>query len=250
MEAISARSAKQGLPRGALAAAPHRKGERPGLLVAFAGPPAALANRCSAAPGGPQLPMMALEPTPLPPSPSDPDRPHGTGDAASERPARVGALRGAGVSADTGVVIRVAVALAMATVAVVSVVLLVAGYQKNAQITSLRTHGVPVEATVSGCIGLLGGSGSNAAGYACTGSYVLDGHHHSVAIPGTSQLAPGSTVAGVSVPSDPALFTTRSVLAGERVSAHVYLAPAVLLVVLAAVTVLLVAHRRRVRRRG
>ena len=84
-----------------------------------------------------------------------------------------------------------------------SVALYVAGARKNAQIADLRQHGVPVEVTITGCQGLLGGSGSNAAGYACRGTFTLDGRRDDEALPGNTLLSPGTKVRAVAVPGDP-----------------------------------------------
>ena len=89
-------------------------------------------------------------------------------------PRPVGTLRGAG-SADVTRVGRVVLALVLVTLVVVGAVLLVAGYRKNTQIEDLRAHGVPVRVTVRHCLGLMGGSGSNTAGYECTGTYRTSG---------------------------------------------------------------------------
>ena len=108
----------------------------------------------------------------------------------------------------------------------------VAGFRKNAQITALRTQGVPVVVTVTRCIGLLGGSGSNAAGNSCQGSFVLDGHRYVDPVPGYTLFPPGSHLQGITVRTDPALLSTVQVLAGQHASWRVYLLPAVLIVVL------------------
>ena len=71
-----------------------------------------------------------------------------TPDAGPSGEPRVAALRGAGVEVDTARAGRVAAWLGVAVVVVVALVLLVAGYRKNAQITALKSHGVPVEVTV------------------------------------------------------------------------------------------------------
>ncbi len=177
-----------------------------------------------------------------------------SGDAMSAAPRGsepVGRLRGAGVQVDAARVGTIAAIVALVTVAVVAVVLLVAGAQKNAQVTALEHQGVPVRATVVTCQGLLGGSGSNAAGYACTARYTVGGHVHLEGIPGNALLAPGSVVRGIVAVDDPALFTTPGVLAGERPSATVFLAPAIMLACCALFGGVLVARarRRRARRR-
>ncbi len=156
----------------------------------------------------------------------------------------VGVLRGAPVEVDVRRVTRVAVGVALVGLAVAAVVLLVAGYQKNSQIDSLRAHGVPVELTVTHCLGLMGGSGSNLAGYDCSGTYTVGGHVFTEDIPGNTLHAPGTTVRGLIVPGDPALFSTPATVDSEHASWTVYLVPAVLLALLA-VLLALVAVRTR-----
>jgi hypothetical protein len=142
---------------------------------------------------------------------------------------------------------RVVVGACLIALAVVTGVLFAAGAGKNAQINLLRQHGVPVTVTVSGCIGLMGGSGSNLAGYSCQGTFLLDGHRHSDDIPGDSLLRPGSTVRGVSASSDPGLLSTVGVLATQHSSWRVFLLPTILLIILV-VLGFGVFRRRRPRR--
>jgi hypothetical protein len=131
----------------------------------------------------------------------------------------------------------------MAAIAVTAVILLIAGIQKNQQITSLQRHGVPVSVTVSNCIGLMGGSGTNVAGYACTGTYTVNGHVYKEAIPGTALHQPGSTVQGVTVPGDSGLLSTPGQVAGDRASWRVFIAPAVLLAGFAVLVVIVIRRR-------
>ncbi|HUC37424.1 MAG TPA: hypothetical protein VMR97_09900 [Acidimicrobiales bacterium] len=142
---------------------------------------------------------------------------------------------------------RVLVVGCLVALAVVSTILFVAGARKNSQIAQLHEHGVVVEVTVTRCLGLLGGSGSNAAGYACNGTYALDGHRYSEAIPGDALLAPGSTIRGVAVAGDPGLLSTPAAVAAQHTSWNVFAVPAVLSGVLAvsAGSLLLVRLRRR-----
>ena len=153
-------------------------------------------------------------------------------------------LRGASVAVDARVVGRVVMAVCLVGLAVLAVVLMVAGAHKNAQINGLRQHGVPVIDTVSACSGLLGGSGSNAAGYRCRGTFTIAGRSYTEDIPGNVLYAPGSKVQVIADPDDPGLMTTPSVLATEHASSGVFILPAVLLVVLV-VTVGALALRRR-----
>lgn len=129
--------------------------------------------------------------------------------------------------------------------AVVAVVLLVAGVKKNDQVSSLHDHGIPVSVTVTGCMGLLGGSGSNPAGYACKGTYTFDGRHYVRSIPGTALRHPGTVIDGVIVADDPGLLSTPGAVAGQRSSDSVYIAPAILFVAfLAILGWVLFAYRR------
>jgi hypothetical protein len=154
---------------------------------------------------------------------------------------------GAGLTVDTRRVGRVIVVLLLLTLAVLVVILYVAGFHKNTQISRLRQDGVAVAIRVSGCRGLLGGSGSNAAGYTCRGSFTLGGHRYNEALPGDALHPPGTILRGVSVPGDPALVTTVGALATEQSSAKVFILPTILAVVLAVSVAALILRRRTVR---
>src|ERR1700728_2043273 len=76
--------------------------------------------------------------------------------------APVTTLRGASVGpVDTRRVGQVVIGLCLAILATLVIVLFLSGLHKNAQISSLRQHGVVVEVRVTKCVGLIGGSGSN-----------------------------------------------------------------------------------------
>lgn len=142
---------------------------------------------------------------------------------------RVSSLRGAGVAQfDRRRLVRAAAAVLVVGLAAGSVALYVAGARKNAQITDLREHGVGVEITITGCLGLLGGSGSNDAGYACRGAFVLGGRRHVETIPGDTLYPPGTKVDAVAVPGDPGVVATAQAVAVERPSSSVYVLPSVL----------------------
>ncbi len=184
-----------------------------------------------------------------PPPPAAPGGADGTKrpevTESSDQPLTI--LRGASVEFDSRKVGRVVVALCLITLGVLAVVFTVVGVQKNSQINRLREHGVAVTVTVTGCQGLLGGSGTNVAGYACHGTYRLGGQPHSEAIPGTAYYAPGSTLRAVSDPDDPALLSTISMVRSEHASWRVFILPAVLLVALALAIILIVIRRRPAR---
>ena len=138
---------------------------------------------------------------------------------------------------------RVVVILCVVALAAASAALFVVGARKNAQISDLRSRGLPITVTVTRCRGLLSGSGSNAAGYACRGSYEYHGTHYEEAIPGNLNRAPGSTVAGLIAPDDPALLSTPAVVHSERASWRVFIAPGVLGLIAVAAAVALALRR-------
>jgi uncharacterized membrane protein len=158
---------------------------------------------------------------------------------------RVGQLRGAGVSVDGRRVGQVIIGIVLVTLAILAIVFTVVGVHTNQQDDRLHNDGVPVTFTVTGCLGLLGGSGSNAAGYSCHGTYTLDGHRYDVPLPGDSFHRPGSTVPAIAVPGDPALVSPVSIVATEHSSAGVFVLPIVLFVVLLVLVALFVVLRRR-----
>lgn len=170
----------------------------------------------------------------------------GPTEATGSGDAPVSTLRGAGVDINARLVARVVVSLGLVALATLVIIFTLAGVHKNSQINRLRHDGVPVDVTVAHCLGLLGGSGSNAAGYSCTGTFSVDGARYTETIPGIGFRTPGSSLRAVVVPGDPALLSPVSVLAGEHVSWDVYLLPAILLVVLAvSIAVIVVRLRRR-----
>jgi hypothetical protein len=139
-------------------------------------------------------------------------------------------------------------ALAVLALAAVTAVTFVAAAHRNGQVSALRNRGVPVRFAITGCRGLLGGSGSNVAGFSCTGSYRLGGHRYEEPLPGDSYYTPGTVLPAVAVPGDPALVTTAAILSGEHTSGKVYVLPAVLLAVLVLALAVVVLTARRARR--
>lgn len=125
-------------------------------------------------------------------------------------------------------VLQVIAAVVLGTLLVLVAVFTMAGLNSNNQIDALRNRGVPVTVSVTGCLGLLGGSGSNAAGYSCHGTYTLDGHRYVEPLPGTTFHRPGSTIPSVAVPGDPALVSPISIVDSQHSSASVFILPAVL----------------------
>ena len=154
-------------------------------------------------------------------------------------------LRGAPVAVDSRRATRLVIAFCLTALGFAVGSLFVAGIHKNAQITLLRQHGVGVEVTVTGCRGLLGGSGSNAAGDTCRGIFVLDGRSYSDTIPGDTLRAPGTTLRLVTAESDPGLIATVHQAETDHAGWRIFLLPSVLLIVLLALVTSYVIERRR-----
>jgi hypothetical protein len=175
----------------------------------------------------------------------EPDGVTGSTPESDRTDERVGRLRGAGVEVNGRRVGQVAFGIVLATLAILAIVFTIVGVHTNQQDDRLHNDGVPVTFTVTGCLGLLGGSGSNAAGYSCQGTYTLDGARYHEQLPGNSFHRPGSTVAAIAVPGDPALVSPASIVATEHSSAGVFVLPAILLIALLVLVALLIVLRRR-----
>jgi hypothetical protein len=161
---------------------------------------------------------------------------------------RVGTLRGATVSFNPRRLVQGVLGLVMVTLAVTAIVLTVAGLHSNDQINRLRTQGQPVTVTVTGCLGLLGGSGSNAAGYSCRGSYQINGHVYHEPLPGSTFYRPGTTLPSIAVPGDPALVSPVGIVNAQQASNGIFIVPIVLGVILLALIAVLLRRNRPKRR--
>jgi hypothetical protein len=104
--------------------------------------------------------------------------------------------------------------------------LALAAHESNARAKRLGDHGVRVEATVTTCLGQLGGSGSNAAGYTCRGRFRLDGSAHDEVLPGSQPRAPGDTVVLVSDSGHPGDLATPEGVAAMHPGLGAYGLPA------------------------
>jgi hypothetical protein len=161
---------------------------------------------------------------------------------------RVGTLRGATVQFDSRRLVQIVLGVVLCTLAVLAVVFTIAGFHSNDQIDRLHSQGQRVTVTVTSCLGLLGGSGSNAAGYSCRGAYTLSGHSHVEPLPGSTFYRPGTRIPALAVPDDPALVSPLTVVNAQHSSASVFILPAVLAGVLVAILALIVWRLRLTRR--
>lgn len=118
----------------------------------------------------------------------------------------------------------------LVTVLVVSGALVVAGNRTNQQINGLRHHGVIVHVTVDECLGQLGGSGSNAASYTCSGTFVLGKKIYRTTLPGSAFLQTGKKLDFVTAATNPGLIASRQQISHERASNSFLVLPSLLLV--------------------
>ncbi len=175
-----------------------------------------------------------------------PLRGHSANGASDAGDQPVSTLRGPSVGHVDGRRIgRALVAVCLLGVTIFSVVLIVAGVHRNSQVSELHDQGVKTTLTVSSCLALLGGSGSNLAGYQCRGNVTVHGRSYNEALPGATFYPNGTQLQVIMVPSDPALLNTVHAVDAEHSSATVFVLPVVLLVLVAAVTLAMVVIRRR-----
>lgn len=166
-------------------------------------------------------------------------------DAAQRAGEPVSTLRGASAAVDPRRAAQVVVGLVLGALAIVGIVFIVVGINKNDQINELKGQGVHVTYVVSKCLGQLGGSGSNAAGYSCQGSYVIGGHRYVETLPGSTNYGPGTRVSAISVPSDPTLLSIPAIVASEQSTWTVFILPIVLLGAFVVLLLVVVLRRRR-----
>lgn len=159
-------------------------------------------------------------------------------------------LRGAGVDVDIRYLSRVVTVVLSTALLALAAALFIAGERRNAQINALRTGGIPVVMTVTGCTGLMGGSGSNPVGYRCRGTFVVGQRRYSAAVPGSALHSAGADVAALAARGDPALVSSAHLVAGEHQSWKVYAVPSLLVSLVGAVPVVWSVRRRRRRRTG
>ena len=141
-------------------------------------------------------------------------------------------------------------ALGLAVLISVTAVVAASAASANSQIDRLRSQGVPVEMTVTGCLDISSGIGMGIEYWQCRGTYSLGGRSYEEVIGGQRQLLDaGQRIAVVALPGHPALVSVPQALRRR----HSY----TLVEVLAAVTVAwtlagvaLVARDRHRRRPG
>jgi uncharacterized protein len=183
--------------------------------------------------------------TPTEPVPGD-AREAGPVEGSDERVAYI--RGGAGLAVDPRKAIRVLVGLLLVVLAVLVVVLGIQATHQNSRMSRLQQHGVPVDAVVTGCVGLASGTGATEAGFICRGTFSVDGRRYNEVIEGTQNLYPtGAVVHAITVPGDPALLSTAHAVATAHASWRAFITPGILLVVLLLASALALWRARRTR---
>jgi hypothetical protein len=138
-------------------------------------------------------------------------------------------IRGSGgVAVEGRRVLRVIVVFILASLAVLTVLLLIEAIGKNARINRLHHDGVPVHVTVSSCLGLASGTGITTIGYKCRGTFSLAGHRYDEVIGGsTAEHQAGDTVAAVVDPHHPSNLVAAGAVTRDRASGAAFLIPAI-----------------------
>ena len=138
----------------------------------------------------------------------------------------------------------VAVGLALSFVALI--VNVVSTAHDNSRIERMKTHGIAVSVSVTRCIGNVGGSGSNGAGYTCQGDYSIAGTaYHELIGSMTTFAVSGTKVNSVADPSKPTTVILASALAKSTASPAAYVPAGLMAIVLIALTFVFVRFARR-----
>jgi hypothetical protein len=141
-------------------------------------------------------------------------------------------------------------ALLLTAFAVVIIVSFISATNDNSRIDRLKTRGVSVVVTVTNCVGNIGGSGSNASGYTCHGSYRVKDVRYQEIIGSKSTLSTvGSKVQGIADPAHPSTIELASAVARSSSSPSGYVVPSVLALLFVALTLLFLRRLRSTRLR-
>jgi len=129
--------------------------------------------------------------------------------------------------------------------AIVIVATFISATNDNARIDRLKSQGLSVVVTVTSCVGNIGGSGSNAAGYTCHGSYRVGGVRYEEIIGSkTTQSPAGTEVRAVADPNRPSTVELATAVARSASSSSVYVVPSILALVFVVLALALLRRRR------
>ncbi|MGA2294740.1 MAG: hypothetical protein ABSG24_05890 [Acidimicrobiales bacterium] len=116
----------------------------------------------------------------------------------------------------------------------------------HARVERLKDHGIPVTVTVIDCIGNVGGSGSNGAGYTCRGHYTVGATSYRELIGSmTTFSASGTKVRAVADPAHHSSVTLASAVEASSTSSGSFVVLGLLSLGLVALTLALIRVARR-----
>ena len=154
---------------------------------------------------------------------------------------------GGGARTDSRRVLRVLAVVVLVGMAALGVGLAVGGARNDSRVNALHDRGVPVEVSVTRCLGISSGVGMGIEYWQCRGTYSLGGRTYERVI-GDSRtlLQTGEVVAAVAVPGHPDLLSLHRPPAPSGLGSYV---PAIVVGSITAVWAAgLVWFRRRARR--
>lgn len=156
-------------------------------------------------------------------------------------------IRGSGgVQVNVRKVAAVLVAIALLVLVAVIVELTVSATRQSDQVSRLKNHGVPVELTVTRCLGISSGVGMGIEFWQCSGTYSLAGQSYDETIAGSrTHLQTGQTLEVIADPGRPNVVWLPSSLARQDPSGTAYIAPAVLTLILVAALIAVWLVRKR-----
>ena len=166
--------------------------------------------------------------------------------AMSSPAAPTSSLRGAPVAGDGRRLGRIVAWVLVAGIIIIGVVMVGAKVVDNDRAVRLHSSGIPVSARVTYCLGQLGGSGTNAVGFACKATYKVAGTTYNEPVGGMSTFAPpGSTMAGVVDPQNHTVLVTKASASSTTSTTAGLLFPVLVIVAGIVLAGILLVTRRR-----
>ena len=110
---------------------------------------------------------------------------------AGSTPGQAGYIRGGGgVDVNTGRLLRFLVVLCVLVLIALTVATAVSAANQNSRAAKLQSQGVPVDVTVTGCVGIDSGIAQAIQYYQCRGAYSVDGQRYNEVIGGVRSALP------------------------------------------------------------
>jgi hypothetical protein len=155
-------------------------------------------------------------------------------------------VRGARGGLDRGLAIRIMAGAVVVALVTLTAVLAVQAERENSRLDRLRHDGIPITATVSGCVAIASGTGITESGYRCRATYVVSGRSYSAVLGGTNTLySVGETVPAVVARTEPDNLSTAAAVMRTQSSWTAFIPAAIALLTSIVVTALLAWRFRR-----